>query len=157
DWVEGGTLKGNNPNALPAVPKFEPQEPFSPGAGIDVTGELSLTKDITLDGLIPQRVPKGTSLQVVATLPNGLVEPLVWLYEFDDATRHPFRFRRPIMLPAGTVVHGVRPPTRLRLLESVRKSSRCETHDVSDSPDFAVALRNLPLRSAIANHRRPDG
>jgi hypothetical protein len=46
-------------------------------------------------------------MQIVAALPTGSIEPLVWLYEYDDRYKHPFLFRRLISLPAGTTIQGV--------------------------------------------------
>ena len=46
-------------------------------------------------------------MQIVAARPNGDVEPLIWLYQFEDGFRHPFFFRKPLELPSQTVIHGV--------------------------------------------------
>ena len=71
---------------------------------------------MTVDGVYPQHVPQGASMQVVAVLPDGDVEPLIWLYEFKDSSRHPFLFRKPLELPAGTVIRGVRAGARILLI-----------------------------------------
>jgi len=121
DWVEGGVTRGNNRNALPPAPKFEAPAPFSvPADALAVTGPVTLTRPLTIDGVFPERVPAAVSMQVVAALPNGDVQPLVWLYEYEDRYRHPFLFRKPLELPAGTVVRGVRPDATIRLLPAVR-------------------------------------
>jgi hypothetical protein len=44
------------------------------------------------------------------------VEPLVWLYEYDERFRHAFLFRKPVTLPRGTIIRGVRAPVRITLL-----------------------------------------
>src|SRR2546428_1977813 len=45
DWVEGGTTKGNNPNALPPPPKFDkPPQLEIPKNAIVVSGELRLNR-----------------------------------------------------------------------------------------------------------------
>jgi len=44
------------------------------------------------------------------------VEPLVWLYEYDERFRHAFLFRKPVMLPRGTIIRGVRAPAKITLL-----------------------------------------
>ena len=108
DWVEGGTPRGNNPNALPAPPKFDAPAPRTPPAkGVVVTGEVTIDHPITLDGLLPETVPNGASMQIIAALPDGRILPLLWLYEYRDAYRHPFLFRRPVDLPSGTVIRGI--------------------------------------------------
>jgi hypothetical protein len=117
DWVEGGMIKGNNPRALPEVPKFDKPSPFTPPKnGILVSGDLTLKRALRLDGLLPQSVPRGASMQIVAALPDGAVEPLVWLYEYENSYQHPFLFRKPLDLPAGTVIRGVQPRTRILLI-----------------------------------------
>ena len=116
-WVEGGMSKGNNPNALPEVPKFKPEEPFrAPANRLRVSGPFTLERSMIVDGVLPETVPNGASMQITAVLPTGAVRPLVWLYEYRDTYRHPFLFRKPIVLPAGAVIRGVRPPASISLL-----------------------------------------
>jgi hypothetical protein len=115
NWVEGGIMKGNNPNMLPKLPKFEPQASFRPPAGgIRISGTVTLKQALMLDGLIPETAGSGT--QIVALLPDGGVKPLLWLYEYDDKYRHPFLLRKPLNLPAGTVIRGVQAPASVMLL-----------------------------------------
>ena len=108
DWVEGGTPKGNNPNALPAPPKFKTLPQFEvPTNTITVSGDVRLDRAIALDGILPGRVPQGASIQVVAVLPDGEVEPLLWLYEYRASDRRPFLLRKTLDIPAGTLIRGV--------------------------------------------------
>ena len=108
DWVESDTPKGNNPNALPKQPVLGNTAAFKrPSDGITVSGELTLQQPLTLDGLWPDTVPKGSSMQIVAALPDGRIEPLLWLYDYKSSYRHPFLLRKPIELPSGTVIRGV--------------------------------------------------
>jgi hypothetical protein len=110
DWVEGGMVKGNNPNALPPLPKFNPRPAgvTIPKDALRVTGPATVTHAVTIAALYPEHVPtSASSIQIVAALPNRDVVPLVWLYEFDDRYRHQFVFRKPIELPAGSVIQGV--------------------------------------------------
>ena len=123
DWVEGGTVKGNNPNALPPAPKFDQLVQFRiPKDTITVTGGLTLDHRVTIEGLFPEHIPKGVSMQVVASLPNGDVEPLVWLYEYRDIYRHPFLFRKPLELPVGSVIRGVRGDAKIILIPAVKSN-----------------------------------
>ena len=125
DWVEGGITRGNNPRTLPTVPKFDRPGRFAAPAGaIAVAGSLTLARGVTIDGILPERVPQGASIQVVATLPDGDIEPLVWLYEYKDAYRHPFLFRKPIVLPAQTVIRGVPTAARILLIPARTDKSR---------------------------------
>jgi mono/diheme cytochrome c family protein len=121
DWVEGGAPRGNNPNALPAVPKFETSPEFqTPRDGVTIAGEVTLDRAIMLDGVLPLHVPDGAQMQVVAALPDGAVRPLIWLYEYSDKYQHPFLYREPLDLPARTVIRGVRSDAKLLLLPAAR-------------------------------------
>ena len=107
DWEEGGAPEGEEKD-LPAPPKFPPSAalPHSPKE-IAVSGDLKLPVAIRLDGLWPKTVPDGASFQVTAELPDGSVEPLLWMQNYKKAYDHPFLLRRPLDLPAGTVLRGV--------------------------------------------------
>ena len=126
DWVEGSTARGNNPNMLPAPPKFDSSSPrtLPPPKGLVVSGDVTIDHAIRLDGLLPEKVPDGATMQIIARLPNGRIAPLLWLYEYRDSYRHPFLFRRPIDLPPGTMIRGVQPGTRLLLMSEERAKSR---------------------------------
>ncbi len=125
DWVEGDTVKGNNPNALPKAPKFaKPSEFKAPKKGIVVQGDLTLKRALTLDGLLPETVPEGTSMQIVAALPDGDVQPLVWLYEYKANYRHPFLFRKPLDLPSGTVIRGAPMYAKIVLIPGKKAKTR---------------------------------
>jgi hypothetical protein len=62
---------------------------------------------VTLDGLLPERAGANDEMRIVAVLPDGRVEPLVWLHDYDSRQAHPFLLRRPLFLPAGSEIHGV--------------------------------------------------
>jgi hypothetical protein len=125
DWVEGSTPRGNNPNMLPAPPKFDTSSPrIRPAKGVVVSGDVTIDHAIRLDGLLPEKVPEGASMQIIARLPNGSIAPLLWLYEYRDSYRHPFLFRRPIELPPGTMIRGVQLGTRVLLMSDQRAKSR---------------------------------
>jgi hypothetical protein len=108
DWVDSDTPRGNNPNALPKVPKFQKPSAFKlPKKAIEVSGPLSLKAPVKLDGLFPSKVPSAHSMRIVALLPDGHIEPLLWLYEYDERFPHPFLLRKPLTLPTGTRIQGV--------------------------------------------------
>jgi mono/diheme cytochrome c family protein len=108
DWIQNDAPRGNNRRALPEEPKFAVAAPYvTPGNVISVTGTSTLEQPVVLDGVMPGTVPSGQSIRITASLPNGSVEPLVWLYKYDDRYRHPFLFRKALRLPAGTVIRGV--------------------------------------------------
>jgi mono/diheme cytochrome c family protein len=121
DWVEGGTTKGNNPKALPPAPKFDRPAPFRlPVNAVAITDGLTLREGVTIEGLYPQHVPEGMSMQIVAARPDGGIVPLIWLYEFKDSFRHPFLFRKPPELPPQTVIRGVTAGTTIFLIPGRR-------------------------------------
>jgi len=117
-WVDGGIRRGNNPRLLPKPPVFAApaqQSSVSPAA-LRARGTLTLQHDIILDGVQPERVPPGRSMRIVAVLPGGAIEPLVWLHGYDSRYPHPFLLRRPLRLPGGTVINGVPPDADISLI-----------------------------------------
>ena len=64
----------------------------------------------------PTAVPADGSFQITAELPDGRVEPLLWLDEYNPRFEHAFLFRTPIELPAGTVISGIPPGSKVALL-----------------------------------------
>jgi hypothetical protein len=115
-WVDGGIRRGNNPGLLPTTPEFKPGPTSTSTASRRVSGTVTLDRAIVLDGLFPERVSPGQSFQVVAVLPGGHTEPLLWLHGYDPRYAHPFLLRTPVRLPAGTVIRGVPPNTVIVLL-----------------------------------------
>src|SRR6188508_1073004 len=64
-WVEGGVPEGNA--KLPEKPKLTPASPITAKRNqIVVTGDLTLMKAFRLDGLVPENVPPGAALKIVA-------------------------------------------------------------------------------------------
>jgi hypothetical protein len=114
DWVEVGAPRGNNPNALPQPPVFQPAIEFrTPAGSIALSGDMTLSQALTLEGILPLHAPDGAQMQIVATLPDGAIRPLLWLYEYRDKYRHPYLYRTPVPLPAGTIIRGVRSDAKL--------------------------------------------
>ena len=106
-WVEGGVPEGNEKD-LPTPPK--PSDPgiSEPAAdGIVISGDFAVLRPFTLDGIWPKTVPDRESVKIIAELPNGTVEPLLWLYEYRKQYGHPFLLRTPLELPAGAVISGI--------------------------------------------------
>jgi hypothetical protein len=106
-WVDGGIRRGNNPALLPKPPEFKSAPQTTSIAAVRISGAVTLDRAIVLDGLLPEKVPPGQSFQVSAVLPNGHVEPLLWLHGYDARYAHAFLLRTPLRLPAGTVIRGV--------------------------------------------------
>jgi hypothetical protein len=116
-WVDGGIRRGNNPGMLPKPPDFEAPADREPDAVVArVSGPWSSDRAFTLDGLLPERVGVNDQLRIVAVLPDGRIEPLLWLHNYDSRQAHPFLLRRPLMLPAGTEIRGVSRDALIALL-----------------------------------------
>ena len=89
-----------------------------------MSGDFTLSRALTLDGLFPEKVPQGASLKIIAALPDGTIEPLIWLYEYKDGYQHPFLFSKPLDLPTGTVIKGVPPDANIVLIPGKTRSSK---------------------------------
>ncbi len=82
DWEEGGAPEGD-PKNLPAPRKFPPAAaPVHSPKEIAVSGDRKLASAVRLDGLWPLRAPEGASFRITAELPDGSIEPLLWLHDF---------------------------------------------------------------------------
>ncbi len=121
-WVDGGIRRGNNPRQAPETPTFAPIPSHDPEPSMRVSGSFTLPAPVTLDGVRPERVPTDESFRIVAALPDGSVRQLVWLHSFESRFSHPFLFKTPLNLPAGTVIHGVPPTASIGLLTVVQNA-----------------------------------
>jgi hypothetical protein len=116
DWVEGGAPEGE-PKDLPEPPKaapsaLNPQRPVPLAVGAD----FKLMRPLKLAGVWPNKVKPNASFQVTAELPDGSLQPLLWLQPFKPAYSHAFWYRNPLTLPRGTVIRGVEPGSSIELL-----------------------------------------
>jgi len=130
DWVEGGAPEGDEKDLPPppkpdaAAAKVNAKAPFGGGSycigvagcGKFISGDLKLTRPKVLAGLKPLGLPTGASFQITAELPDGSILPLLWLEPYKPAFSHPFWFKNPIELPAGTVIRGVPPRASVEML-----------------------------------------
>ncbi|HTC33085.1 MAG TPA: hypothetical protein VK724_06925, partial [Bryobacteraceae bacterium] len=106
-------------------PKFDQHPPDVPAHGaLAISGEFQLHKDFSLDGLQPKAVPDDADFQITAELPDGSIEPLLWFEHYHAKFAHPFLYRNPIELPAGTKIHGVPAGSTVLLLPAERATTR---------------------------------
>jgi hypothetical protein len=119
DWEEGGAPEGD-PKDLPESPKAPKAPAGAPlrtsAKGIAISGDVALHKPLKLDGIWPESVDDEANFQITAELPDGSIEPLVWLRNYKKQFAHEFLLRHSLDLPAGTVVHGVPPNAKVVLL-----------------------------------------
>jgi hypothetical protein len=107
DWVEGGSPEGE-PKDLPETPKWAvPAPPPHGSAKLALSGEYKLRQPLDLAGIMPAKVDPGASFQMIAEMPDGSIQPLLWLQPYKPVFGHPFWLRVPLTLPAGTVIRGL--------------------------------------------------
>jgi hypothetical protein len=112
EWVEGGAPEGNQ-LYLPKNPSIpDAKEPVRPAGTVAVTlnQKLKLAARTNLMAIRPVAVADQSDLQVIALLPDGTVEPLLWLKGFKKDFARTYRFREPLTLPAGTEIQVVGTP-----------------------------------------------
>jgi len=115
DWVEGGAPEGE-PKDLPEPPKATPPAHQPLSSSVSVGADYKLMRPLKLAGVWPKKVTPNASFQVTAELPDGSIQPLLWLQPFKPAYNHAFWFRNPLTLPRGTLIRGVEPGSTIDLL-----------------------------------------
>lgn len=108
-WVIGGAPQGD-PDWLPKQAHGKPASP-PPSLKSVLTGgnQLTLTEPIQVAAIRPFAAGKVESAKITARLPNGAIQPLIWLYQYDPKWNRDFLFREPINLPKGAVIETSAP------------------------------------------------
>lgn len=117
-WADGGVPEGEEKD-LPKESKLDvtPQSPPPKGSPV-VSGDYVVKSRFTLDGLWPQQVPDKASFQITAQLPDGSIQPLLWIQDYKSAWSHPFLLRTPLELPKGTLIQGVPKDASVTLMKA---------------------------------------
>jgi len=102
EWVEGGA-PGGDPKYLPKLPEFAPK-PADASGGISVDKPLALDRELTVAGIRANNTPDGASFMATAKLPDGSIEPLLWIYNYQKRFDHVYWYKESVRLPAGTRV-----------------------------------------------------
>jgi hypothetical protein len=143
-WTEGGAPEGD-PKDLPVPPKPEEARKESgwtendllykhPAGEILISGDLALTRPFRLDGIWPQEIAKDADFQIVAELPDGTIEPLVWLMNYKMEFGHPFLLRTPLDLPTRTIIRGVPSGSTVFLLPATPSSGQDRASSLTAKP-----------------------
>ena len=70
-----------------------------------VEDSLTLPVDVEALGVYPHAHYLGKDMQAWAMLPNGQKKWLVWIRDWDIDRQSVYRYREPVYLPKGTVLH----------------------------------------------------
>lgn len=134
NWVDGGAPEGD-PNDLPPWPTFTPLPAIEHRAGeIVASGDFKFQHPFNLDGFWPKELPPAASPQITVELPDGKIEPLVWLRDYDPKYGHPFLLRTPLLMPPGSVIRGLPAGSSLVLLPAISEHQSARSVHRSDAP-----------------------
>jgi hypothetical protein len=109
-WVIGGAPKGD-PALLPkprAQSSVQPRQPSLRNA-LTVITKTRLESPLLLAGLSPLPDSTVSDVQITATLPDGEIQPLVWLYGYQPSWKSTFHLASELPLPTGTVIEASGP------------------------------------------------
>src|ERR1051326_882739 len=81
-WTDGGVPEGEDKDLPPPPKSLEPEKFTHPKGELVVSGEFALSRAFNLDGLWPQNVPEKGSFQITAQMPDGTIQPLLWLRDY---------------------------------------------------------------------------
>jgi len=107
-WVIGGAPQGDPQLLTKAAPPPVPAKPALQDA-LTIETRINLKEPLRILGVRPLAEQTVDSSRVVARFSDGGVEPLVWLYHFDPKYSRTFTFRKPLVLPKGTVIEASTP------------------------------------------------
>jgi hypothetical protein len=118
-WADGGVPEGEDKDLAPAPKLIDAPPSNSSRDDFVLNGNVTLVKPLKADGLLPVTLPDHGSFQIIATLPDGSIQPLLWLDDYKPQFGHAFLFRTPAEFPAGTHISGVPPGAKIVVLRPV--------------------------------------
>lgn len=104
EWVEGGAPKGAEKFLPPPTPVIVPPPVRLSGSRTIARGSLTLAAARALVGIEVGSLAKESSLMATAELPDGSIEPLLWIRRFDPRAPRVFVLEQPLTLPVGAVI-----------------------------------------------------
>jgi peroxiredoxin len=67
-----------------------------------ISGSYTLPHDVTFVGITPHMHLLGREMKVTATLPNGTLQPMIWIKDWNFNWQDQYQFAHPLRLPKGT-------------------------------------------------------
>jgi hypothetical protein len=101
EWVEGGAPGGDS-KYLPKVPDFGSAPDHRPQKTIVCATDQVIEKAITVGGVRTDAVADGATFMATAKLPDGNIEPLLWMYNYQKRFDRAYWYKTALHLPAGT-------------------------------------------------------
>jgi hypothetical protein len=100
EWVEGGA-PGGDPKYLPKVPDSSAVPAHRPQKTM-VCATCTLEAPTTVGGIRTANVGDGATFMATAKLPDGNIEPLLWMYNYRKRFDRAYWYKTALHLPAGT-------------------------------------------------------
>jgi len=107
-WVVGGAPKGDTA-FLPKAADRQASEMPELRDALVINSRVTLEKPVTVAGIRPLANGTVDSARIIASFPDGHVEPLLWLFQYGAESSKVFRFSEPLRLPRGTVLEADAP------------------------------------------------
>jgi hypothetical protein len=106
DWVEGGAPEGE-PKYLPPAPKLPDwKDPVAPQGATEVAiaSQGKIEAAVRVVAIRPRDLKKGQTVQVIAARPDGTIQPLLWIYQYNPDFVRTYYYTMPFELPPGTEI-----------------------------------------------------
>lgn len=140
-----------------------------------VKTSVTIPRDVDLFGITPHAHYLGKEMKVHACLPDGAVEPLIWIKDWDFNWQGQYRYKQPVHLPQGTRIemeyvydnsdsnprNPSHPPVRVRWGEETRNEMAVLFLGVvlpspADVPAFRRAMRTQYIEMFLAEGNSID-
>ncbi len=105
-WVIGGAPNGDPKLLAKPISVQSARQQAAVTDGPKVSGRFVLPDALRVTGIRPLTDAVVASARITAVLPDGRVEPLLWLFRYDPKFGHSFTFRNQLSLPAKTVIQS---------------------------------------------------
>lgn len=90
---------------LMSMPRSSREIDIAPGdKNYRIENNFTLPVGVDLEGIIPHAHLLCRQIKVTATLPDGTVEPLIWIKDWDWNWQEQYQYAKPLHVPRGTQV-----------------------------------------------------